>query len=166
MCACFQRAQEKLAQAQQFYMTAQIMRQADNSGGLLHAPLSVGLLQNPGQAPASPSKPLSGPLHTDGSEATQWTSRTQENSLSAVAQSYMSTQNTSGATTGALSTPDVSQLCACHGCFTAGSTEEGSRHRTSSSVVFCPVLCDQVCLNARCDQDGNQAAQNSSFVHP
>lgn len=96
-----QRAQEKLAQAQQFYMTAQIMRQADSSGGLLHAPLSVGLLQN-GQAPTSPSnKPMSGPLHTDGSEATQWTSRTQENSLSAVAQSYMSTQNTSGATTGA-----------------------------------------------------------------
>ena len=89
MCAV-QRAQEKLAQAQQFYMTAQIMRQAEGSG-LLHSPLAGG-----GLAPQSPSKPISGTLQTDGSEATQW-ARTQEHSLSAVAQSYMSTQNNSGA---------------------------------------------------------------------
>lgn len=84
-----QRAQEKLAQAQQFYMTAQIMRQAEGSG-LLQSPLAAAAL-----APQSPTKPVSGTLQTDGSEATQW-ARTQEHSLSAVAQSYMSTQNNSG----------------------------------------------------------------------
>eukprot|EP00892_Ulva_mutabilis_P011554 jgi/Ulvmu1/8771/UM048_0026.1 len=101
------RAQEKFAQAQQYYMTAQIMRQADNSGllqGAPGAPLSTpqagaatgGAGAAPtGTAPQSPSKPVSGLLQTDGSDATQCTTR-HDYSLSAVAQSYMSTQNTSG----------------------------------------------------------------------
>ena len=99
-----QRAQEKFAQAQQYYMTAQIMRQADNSGLLHGAPLSTpqaaAATGGAGAAPPSPSKPpskpVSGLLPTDGSEVTQSTTR-HEHSLSAVAQSYMSTQNTSGA---------------------------------------------------------------------
>jgi hypothetical protein len=98
-----QHAHEKLVQAQRYFMAAQVMRQADAHSGRLGAPLSSsnnGPPQSPIRAPnASPraNNGRSGNLHTDGSEATQWTSRTQEISLSAAAQSYMSTQNTSGA---------------------------------------------------------------------
>lgn len=112
-----QRAQEKFAQAQQYYMTAQIMRQADNSG-LLHGapqsgPLAASAVGGIGAAaPHSPSKPLSGLLQTDGSDVTQCATR-HDHSLSAVAQSYMSTQNTSGVSTPSPPAPacTASSLC-------------------------------------------------------
>jgi hypothetical protein len=96
-----QHAHEKLVQAQRYFMAAQVMRQADAHSGHLGAPPSSSnaASQSPMRAPhASPraANGRSGNLHTDGSEATQWTSRTHEISLSAAAQSYMSTQNTSG----------------------------------------------------------------------
>jgi hypothetical protein len=96
-----QHAHEKLVQAQRYFMAAQVMRQADHSGRL--GPLSGGgAPQSPSHPPVSPpaAPGPSGGLGTDGSEVTQWTSRTHDNSLSAVAQSYMSTQNMSGTASG------------------------------------------------------------------
>lgn len=122
-----QRAQEKFAQAQQYYMTAQIMRQADNSG-LIHGapqsgPLPAAAVGGTGAvAPPSPSKPVSGLLQTDGSDVTQCTTR-HDHSLSAVAQSYMSTQNTSGTTPTRPATPGATAaMLASRPFFPAGDT--------------------------------------------
>jgi hypothetical protein len=107
-----QHAHEKLVQAQRYFMAAQVMRQADHSGRLPGAPESkagVSPRGAPGGGVGGAANGRSGNLATDNSDVTQWTSRTHDNSLSAVAQSYMSTQNTSGAR----SSPFVLGFCPC-----------------------------------------------------